>query len=595
VEILIANPAGLWAAAALPVLVAIHLLQRRSVRMDVSTMFLLERVAPEASRGRTIDRLKSSLPLWLQIAAIAMLTWMLIEPRYVDDRSVQRVVVVVDSSASMSAFMPLAVARADEITRRLERGASETEWILLDSDVRRGTLYSGTSRIEMIDRLGDFAPRATGHDPEPALAVARNLAQGRGAVLFVTDHHVEPNGTAILAVGSPIENVGFTGAVVTESGEWSVMVKNHGRAPAARTLSVQGSAPSRIEIEPGHVATLSGVLPSDADHATFRLDPDAFPIDDSAPLVRPKAKGLRVYADPACQALEVVQRVIGGLRSVRVVTDPAEADLEIRSIDAPSTSRPSIRLLFDDAPSDQNVVEPVVAERSAVAAGLSWQGLLRKGTRKIELPEGASPILWQGDQAIAFIADRSLTLAFDLRHSNADRIAATPILLLRFIESVRSARRETEARNVETNEALRLPVEGSDDPIVVRGEQSSGEQIAVHEAASLAAPAEPGFFFVQQGSVLLLFGGARFGDLGEADFSASASETPNLEGAAKLAIHNSHPDPLRPLWILAACACVLFAWRFGDSQAEPAASRRRAKAGGPALPDRDPMDRAGVS
>ena len=59
--IFFANPAGLWALLALPVIVAIHCLQERARHRRVSTLFLLERVAPESVSGATFERLRNSL------------------------------------------------------------------------------------------------------------------------------------------------------------------------------------------------------------------------------------------------------------------------------------------------------------------------------------------------------------------------------------------------------------------------------------------------------------------------------------------------------------------------------------------------------
>ena len=99
-----ANPLALWALLALPVILAIHCLHERARRLRVSTLFLLERVAPESASGARFERLRNSLPLWLQLIAAALIAWLLAEPRWVRADSVQTVVVVLDSSASMSAF-----------------------------------------------------------------------------------------------------------------------------------------------------------------------------------------------------------------------------------------------------------------------------------------------------------------------------------------------------------------------------------------------------------------------------------------------------------------------------------------------------------
>ena len=98
------NPLGLLSLLAIPAILAIHFLQRKSVTLPVSTLFLLERTQREATSGRRFERLIPSVPLWMQLLAVLLLAWLLSEPRFKKENSVQRVVIVVDGSASMTGF-----------------------------------------------------------------------------------------------------------------------------------------------------------------------------------------------------------------------------------------------------------------------------------------------------------------------------------------------------------------------------------------------------------------------------------------------------------------------------------------------------------
>src|ERR1043166_9797967 len=99
-----ANPWGLPALVGVPVILAIHFLQRESRRVVVSTLFLLEQMTPVSARGRRIERLRNSVPLWLQIFAVMLIAWLLAEPRWLRRDSAQSIVIVLDSSVSMSVF-----------------------------------------------------------------------------------------------------------------------------------------------------------------------------------------------------------------------------------------------------------------------------------------------------------------------------------------------------------------------------------------------------------------------------------------------------------------------------------------------------------
>ena len=115
------NVAGFWALLGLPLLVVIHTLQQRSRSEVVSTLFLLEKLAPESRGGRTWDRWRTSRVFWLQALAVLLATWVLAEPRWVRGESAQTVVLVLDSAVSMEAFREEAVRAAEAKVRWMPR------------------------------------------------------------------------------------------------------------------------------------------------------------------------------------------------------------------------------------------------------------------------------------------------------------------------------------------------------------------------------------------------------------------------------------------------------------------------------------------
>ncbi|HRJ10726.1 MAG TPA: BatA domain-containing protein, partial [Prosthecobacter sp.] len=102
-----ANPLGLWALLGLPVVVAIHFLQRRQRRVTCTTLFLLEQMRRESRTGNRFEKLRVSIPFWLQLLMVLLLAWLLAQPRWLGRDAVQRVAVVLDASASMAALASL--------------------------------------------------------------------------------------------------------------------------------------------------------------------------------------------------------------------------------------------------------------------------------------------------------------------------------------------------------------------------------------------------------------------------------------------------------------------------------------------------------
>ena len=125
----------------LPLLVVIHTLQQRSRSEVVSTLFLLEKLAPESRGGRTWDRWRTSRVFWLQALAVLLATWVLAEPRWVRGESAQTVVLVLDSAVSMEAFREEAVRAAEAKIAGSAGRAGRTEWVVLTSDPRQPPLY----------------------------------------------------------------------------------------------------------------------------------------------------------------------------------------------------------------------------------------------------------------------------------------------------------------------------------------------------------------------------------------------------------------------------------------------------------------------
>ena len=138
-----AHPAGFWALVGVPAVLAIHFFQQRSRVFTASTLFLLEPLAPESRGGRTWDRLRSSRALWLQLLAVLLAAWVLVEPRWVRAESAQTVAIVVDASASMAAFRAEAETAVAGLCAERAGRAARTEWLLLTSDPRQPPLYRG--------------------------------------------------------------------------------------------------------------------------------------------------------------------------------------------------------------------------------------------------------------------------------------------------------------------------------------------------------------------------------------------------------------------------------------------------------------------
>lgn len=596
--IVFANPWGLAALAAVPALVAIHCLRRRSRQVRASTLFLLDHAAPRPTGGTRLDRFRHSLPFWMQLLAILAATWLLAEPRWIRADARQTVSVVLDGSASMAAGLDdtkQALARA---LRGVERGAARTDWRLLETGPRRAPLHAGDRLDGLLEALDDWRPTQGSHDFRPTLAVASSLAPaGSGLVVLVTDRPVEvPPGVALFSVGRRIDNVGIAGAdYLVADGEaaatagpgtrWRALVTNHGATAAERSLEVlaggaeglpgaAAAAPLRLSLEPGATEAVEGPWPAGAARLLLRLDADRFPLDDRAPLVLPKPRRVRVAVREGTPAGEWLARIVAAAGEVVPAGDVAAADMVVEVAGTEGTL-PAVQIApapEDDAGAAAGLdPEPPAATDEALVRDLAWAGLLTGPSRIASADAGDEVLLWKGPRPLVLVRTtirpdgtvrRALVLGFDPQGTSAERLPALVVLLARWVERVRdgidpAGADRGWAANVETDQAIPLPAR----PLRIEVTPTAEGAAAREEPFARRAPRETSFFTIRDGDGAPLVSGAALGlDPREGDFrDAAAIDT--LTGLEReRALVQSVADPWAPGWIALVAAALLAAW-----------------------------------
>lgn len=584
--VLFANPAGLWALLGIPVILLIHFLQRESKRVPVSTLFLLDHLERESVKGRRFDRLRHSVPLWLQLFGVLILAWLLSEPRWTAGRSVQRVVLVIDNSASMEAFREELRTALDRELPKLTRFVGTTEFTVLESSVSGDSLYRGTSVVELLKSLESWQPAAGSHSPEQAIRVGRGIAGSEGTLVFVTDHTGEPLpfGALRLSVGTPIENVGFAGLRVDdEDGKkiWRATLRNYSDQPQSRSWFL-GSGGRRtearpVDLAPGAIHTLQGEFPEASDRISLLLTPDRFSRDDRLDLVKPQPKALLVSRTGAPQIEPVVASLIESLENTTQATDGGSPDFWFASYNplAPADPPPvSIVFLNQEQVPRRFFPGPIVAANHPLMTDLDWQGLITRSTPSMPLAPGDTTLLWQGDRALILLREhegvRQLLFNFDVVTSNAPRLPAFIILVHRYAGALRAGKIAGETRNLELRQPLVLAHEKGEGaaPLQMVGENSSFT-LPLERVRQLRAPGEPGFFRIDQGSTRLLDAAANFADTREADFSKSGSLSELGPLPEIIRERQTVTDPLRPLWILLLAILALVTWHFLGRKSKP--------------------------
>ena len=537
------NPLGFLALAGIPAVLFIHLLQVRSRLVRVTTLFLLEPRAFEREGGRKIERLRAPLLLWLQLLAVVAATWLLVEPRWLREDTTLRVVLVVDGSASMSAYRDAAEDALARYLPELERSAERIEWIVLGSDTTAPTLYSGEEREAAAAAASGWQSYLGVHEIETSLSLASSLAGPRGLVVLLTDHvpDVAP-GVEVLAVGTPVDNVGLVSVSIEDDGTWRAIVKSSASSAQKRSWWVEAdgvaSAPLSLDIEPGQVRFVSGELLAGVEQMELVLEGDRFELDDRLPFLLPQSKTLRVYVVPELEDNRFVRGFLETLEPIELVP-ASSADLAI------GETGPMASIVFAEPASDYHD-GPIVVENVELVEGLDFRGLVAKKASVHVRAEDDRVLVWQGERPLLVLREtaqtQTLLVEFALEESNADRIPAFVLALHRFAANVRKNKRAYSQDNVETRQLLDVAAD-------------------VRERA----PQEPGFFEIPSDPEddtreTLFRGAAHFADVREGDLSAAGSREPDGDIVRDAVLLNSLPDPFSSLWLLLLMGVAAYTW-----------------------------------
>jgi hypothetical protein len=577
-KLIFLNMAGAWALLGVPALVIIHCLRVRARVLRIPAIFLVEK-REEAAAGTKFSRWRPSPLFWVQLAAILLLSLLLMSPRLITADTRREVALVVDASVSMRAFRMEATSAAARLAGTLERDVARTHWLLATTDVGAPPLYVGEDREAMLRALSGYTPSLGAHDFTESLVAARRGLGAGGRVVLLTDHDMPevPGGAELLSVGRPVANVGFSGGVFTGAGarRWRALVVNHSDASATRRWRVeygegQRTPESEITLGPRESVTLDGVAP--AESFTVALDADAFSPDDRLPLVVPVPKPV-LWRLSAPESLgRIVLPALRGLENASLAPAAGVSDIDLvcaKSRELPKGAA-GARILFLDSEGEKTTPakSPCFAPAPhPLTDGLAWGLVPSIGTNAFAARPDDRVLVRSGERALVILgrtggADE-LIFNYDPRVVFAgEKLPAAAVLIRRFVETVRLAKDAPEALNTDCRSPL--PTPPGTGALALR--DAAGKITPLAAGATPRAPCEPGLFALLRGDVVKISGGAAFADTREADFSGAAPvekllapEDASVRGEVTL-------DPLTLAGLLALLALLLISWRLAASR-----------------------------
>ena len=565
------TPLGLTALLGVPLVVLLHLFQRRFRPHPVSALFLWGDLETHSPSGRTRQKLLRSPSFWLEILAALLLGLALGSPVACGSGQAEHLVVVLDSSASMAAE-PLVLATGetlepiDQAARRLirERIAdlpANSRVTLIQSGVRP-SLIAGPAVLpgEAKALLSNWFPGHGRHDLGPAVSLGRELA-GEGSVLLVTDQFDELRwnpAIEVVALGTPSGNLAIIRATRARGRDSqgaknefaSLTVSNLSPEPRIANLEFAALSPDGstetvfgrvpMQIPGGEKRTHKLDLPPDSPSIVVRLADDELSLDNVAFLAPPPPRTLSLFS-PLDEELRLGLGLATGIegsgpidRLLELVPDAvavADAEKAHLIVSGAAMGAPTTWSLTIEAPGDEreSLIGPFLKDlRDPVVMGTTLEGIVWSHTKGYA-PRGV-PIISAGGTALATReesgAKRIYHLSLDPRRSTLQRSPDWPVFLSNLAEERRAHLPGPLRTTLRTGETLHFRASGPAE-YTLTGPGGFLRELRGNRELTIEMPTAPGFYTLTR----LAEAGATqpTGD----DAKAPSEQQPSLEELAR--------------------------------------------------------------
>ena len=605
------NPIGLFAFAAIPAVIALHLFRRRHQNVPVSSLFLW--LSPEAreSSGRRRQPLRRTPSFWLELAAALVAALFLSGFNPLSNADAPHLIVVLDDSASMSAGQASGDTNSDgvtapaatnsvhhRLTQRLEQEFDKlgrrTRVSLIRSGVRP-TLLCGPGALipEARQALANWKPSAPGHDPRPAISLARELALGH-EIWFMTDR--DPG--AEQSLGDEIRMIGLgassPNAALIDVRRQSAAdrlpgdgenpgqdlvhcnVRLYGSAPMANQLEVviggEVMVTRTFDLQPGKDLSFQFPLPTNTPAVQLRLQPDAVAVDNTATLFpnpdRTVAIGFQLD-DGVAEYLRLAD-FAEALPAVRLTPDIGQAHLVFAHDAAP---QPAWSLVLPHDPDSgqagggeaEAFVQGFLPEkRHPLLRGMTFEGLLWSRAKNFDAT--GMPLLSVGRNALISetLLGRAAVYMVNLLplRSTLAQSPDWPILVSNLVELRRAALEGPRSVNLVAGQAFEYLRQGRAQFMLDGGghQQKPFQSDGNLRIEDLAAAADYVLSLEQQPLVRFA---VNFMDPTESDLSKAASfEYPPKVTSTDLAQQDYAESPMGRILLLLLTALLLADWLY---------------------------------
>jgi len=324
-----------------------------------------------------------------------------------------------------------------------------------------------------------------------------------------------------------------------------------------------------LELKPSEVRVIRGIIPPGQKRALVSLSEDMFDFDNVLPLLLPTPKELKIgLAETASK--DFAQQIVKNFDNLRLVSVDEDMTLATVSVENPDAGDKNSLVLLQSEEKGNLQALKLVSEDHDLMEGLNWQSLLVQKEERIQPTDSDQVLLWGGENALIMLRKvaegakgEQLIFNFSLERSNALQQEAFVLLLYRYLEFLRSYKKEAEVSQTELGQKVPLKNRAMNRTMTMETSNVLGEVIAREEIPAYVdaiSPKSVGFYSLTQDGELLLTASNIFADTREADLRGCKTED-KLSGIIPEAEEQESDNTL--LWkvfLLIALCALLFSW-----------------------------------
>lgn len=438
-----AYPLGLLALGSLGAVVFLYFFVFRGKRIEVSSLHLWQAARSLRLEGQQKKRPPLTLPLLLELAGALLLSLLVAGLTFTREAPQRHLVVILDSSASMSAVSPQGAFReraARKVMDYFDQLGPNGRITLVESGFEPRVL--GKESLAKDDAgavLGLWRPSGPPHPMTPALELARALSVQDAVPVLLTDHTFQLAGVRVVAVGTPLDNTGWVNCHWTGSSELFALVQHFGPGRPQKTASVYGDGrklvESTLDFSERSAVPLAVTVPDGVSSVRLELPEDALANDNVLLTTRPAVARVPVRVDlPDEELARQVSRAIASVDRADL-SDAEQPALAFASVGARSADG-AFAVRFHPVPDTAaSCVGPfTVNDYHPLTRGADLHGVIWVADPAFRAD--GLVLMSAGEIPLAVLGEGGLTLNLGARGGNVFTTPAWPVLVANVVEYV---------------------------------------------------------------------------------------------------------------------------------------------------------------